>query len=63
MYLVLYYCIDKIVLLFYTNTLLNFSCPILPAAYSNVENSEGDGNARPPDLPLQKPVCRSGSNT
>ena len=23
-----------------------------------MENSEGDGNARPPDLPLEKPVCR-----
>ena len=22
-----------------------------------VENSEGDGNTRPPDLPLEKPVC------
>ena len=24
-----------------------------------VENSERDGNTRPPDLPLEKPVCRS----
>ena len=23
-----------------------------------VENSERDGNTRPPDLPLEKPVCR-----
>ena len=22
-----------------------------------MENSEGDGNTRPPDLPLEKPVC------
>ena len=29
----------------------------------HVENSERDGNARPPDLPLEKPVCRSGSNS
>ena len=28
-----------------------------------VENSEGDGNTRPPDLPLEKRVCRSGSNS
>ena len=28
----------------------------------NVENSERDGNTRPPDLPL-KPVCRLGSNS
>ena len=27
-----------------------------------MENSERDGNTRPPDLPLDKPVCRSGSN-
>ena len=28
-----------------------------------VENSERNGNTRPPDLPLEKPVCRSGSNS
>ena len=28
-----------------------------------VENSERDGNTRPPDLPLKKSVCRSGSNS
>ena len=28
-----------------------------------VKNSEGDGNTRPPDLPLEKSVCRSGSNS
>ena len=28
-----------------------------------VENSERDGNTRPPDLPLEKPVSRSGSNS
>ena len=27
-----------------------------------VENSSRDGNTRPPDLPLEKPVCRSRSN-
>ena len=27
-----------------------------------VENSERDGNIRPPDLLLEKSVCRSGSN-
>ena len=30
---------------------------------STVENSERDGNTRPPDLPLEKPICRSGSNS
>ena len=28
-----------------------------------VEKSERDGNTRPPDLPLEKPVGRSGSNS
>ena len=28
-----------------------------------VENTERDGNTRPPDLPHEKPVCRSGSNS
>ena len=27
------------------------------------KNSERDGNTRPPDLPLEKYICRSGSNT
>ena len=28
-----------------------------------LENSERDRNTRPPDLPLEKPICRSGSNS
>ena len=32
-------------------------------AFDYVENSERDRNTRPPDLPLEKPVCRSGSNS
>ena len=31
--------------------------------YINMENSERDGNTRPPNLPLEKPVCRSVSNS
>ena len=30
---------------------------------SKLENFERDGNTRPPDLSLEKPVCRSGSNS
>ena len=30
--------------------------------HNKLENSERDGHTRPPDLPLEKPVCRSGSN-
>ena len=28
-----------------------------------VENSERDGNTRPTDLPLEKSICMSGSNS
>ena len=31
--------------------------------YNKLENSERDGDIRPPDLPLEKPVCRPGSNS
>ena len=31
--------------------------------HNKLENSERDGNTRLPDLPLEKRVCRSGSNT
>ena len=35
----------------------------LTGSQEAVENSERDGNTRPPDLPLEKPVCRSRSNS
>ena len=31
--------------------------------HNKLENSEGDGNTTPSDQPLEKPVCRSGSNS
>ena len=31
--------------------------------HNKLENSERDGNTRPPDLTLEKPVYRSGSNS
>ena len=31
--------------------------------HNKLEHSERDGNTRPPDLPLEKPICRSGSNS
>ena len=31
--------------------------------HNKLENSERDGNTRPLDLPLEKSVCRSGSNS
>ena len=35
----------------------------LTVDHNKLENSERDGNTRPPDLPLEKFVCRSGSNS
>ena len=35
----------------------------LCGSQQTVENSERDGNTRPPYLPPEKPVCRSGSNS
>ena len=32
-------------------------------ASSLITSWQRDGNTRPPDLPLEKPVCRSGSNS
>ena len=37
----------------------NFQC----MDHNKLENSERDGNTRPPDLPLEKSVCSSGSNS
>ena len=31
--------------------------------HNKLENSERGGNTRPSDLPLEKPICRSGSNS
>ena len=31
--------------------------------HNKLENSERDGDTRPPDLPLEKPIRRSGSNS
>ena len=31
--------------------------------HNKLENSERDGSTRPPDLPLEKSVCRSGNNS
>ena len=36
-----------------------FDCVV----HNKLENSERDGNTRPPDLPIEKSVCRSGSNS
>ena len=46
-----------------TSALLTMPKPLTVWITINVENSGRDGNTRPPDLPLEKPVCRSGSNS
>ena len=46
----------------FTSTLLTTAEPLC-GSQQTVQNSERDGNTRPPDLPLEKPVCRSGSRT
>ena len=45
--------------------LLYWLCQIiwLCGSQQTVENSSRDGNTRLPDLPFEKPVCRSGSNS
>ena len=37
--------------------------PLLCGSQQTVENSERDGNIRPPDLSPEKPVCRSRNNS
>ena len=44
-----------------TSALLTMPKPLCGSQHT-VENSERDGNTRPPDLPPEKSVCRSGSN-
>ena len=46
-----------------TSALLTIPKPLTMWIRTNCENSERDGNTRPPDLPLEKPICRSGSNS
>ena len=43
--------------------LLYWLCQSLCVDYNKLEDSSRDGNTRPPNLPLEKSVCRSGSNS
>ena len=45
------------------SALLTMPKPLTVWITLTVENSERDGKTRPPDLPLEKSVCRSGSNS
>ena len=41
---------------------IDYAKPLTVWITKTVENFEKDGNTRPPDLPIEKPVCSSGSN-
>ena len=41
------------------SALLTMPKPLTVWITTNCGNSERDGNIRPPDLPLEKPICRS----
>ena len=43
----------------FTDYIKAFDC----GSQQTVKNSERDGNTRLPDLPLEKPICRSGSSS
>ena len=45
------------------SALLTMPKPLTLWIKQTVENSERDGNTRPPDLPPEKSVCRSRSNS
>ena len=51
---------QKNIYFYFTDYAKTLDCVITK---KTVENSERDGHTRPPDLPLEKPVCRSGSNS
>ena len=44
------------------SALLTMPKPLTVWITITVHNSSRDGNTRAPDLPLEKPICRSGSN-
>ena len=45
------------------SALLTMPKPLTVWSSINCGNSERDGNTRPPDLPLEKPVCTPESNS
>ena len=42
---------------------IDYAKPFDRVDHSKLTNSSRDENTRPPDLPPEKPVCRSGSNS
>ena len=45
------------------SALLTMSKPLTVWITINCGNSERDGHTRPPDMSLEKPICRSGNNS
>ena len=45
------------------SALLTMPKPLTVWITTNCGKFFRDGNTRPPDLPLEKPVCKSGSNS
>ena len=45
------------------SALLTMPKPLTVGSQETVENSESERNTRPPDLPLEKPICRLESNS
>ena len=50
---------QKNIYFFFIDCAKAFNC----VDHNKLENSSRDGNTRPPDLPLEKPVYKSGSNS
>ena len=50
---------QKNIYFFFIDYAKDFDC----VDHNKLENSERDGDTRPPDLPLEKPICRSESNS
>ena len=50
---------QKNIYFFFTDYAKAFDC----VGPNKLKNSKRDGHTRPPDRPLEKPVCRSGSNS
>ena len=46
-----------------TSALLTMQSLSLCGPQQSMENSARDENTRPPDMPLEKSACRSGSNS
>ena len=51
--------LQKNIYLCFTDYAKAFDC----VDHNKLENSERDGNTGSPDLPLEKPICSSGSNS